>query len=105
MRAELDQLASDLNLTNKIWFAGLVENPFKYRASADLFVLSSIYEGLPGVLIQALSCGCPVVSTDCPSGPSEILDNGKYGRLVPVGNSEILAKAILEELDLNQDRE
>jgi glycosyltransferase involved in cell wall biosynthesis len=68
-------------------------------ARASVFVLSSLYEGLPGVLIQALACGCPVVSTDCPSGPREILDQGRFGPLVPVGDDAALARAIEEVLD------
>jgi len=69
-------------------------------ARAAVFVLSSLYEGLPGVLIQALACGTPVVSTDCPSGPREILDNGRFGPLVPIGDHAELAMAIEAVLDL-----
>jgi len=68
-------------------------------------VLSSTHEGLPGVLIQAMACGCPVVSTDCPSGPREILQDGKYGRLVTVGDDTALAQAILVTLDESPDRD
>ena len=72
---------------------GFVDNPFKYMAHASVTALSSEYEGLPGVLIQAMACGCPVVSTDCPGGSREILEDGRYGRLVPVGNAAELAAA------------
>ena len=68
-------------------------------AHAAVFVLSSLYEGLPGVLIQALACGCPVISTDCPSGPAEVLDGGRFGPLVPVGDVGALAGAIEQMLD------
>ena len=78
---------------------GFVANPFAYMARAAVFALSSINEGLPGVLIQAMACGCPVVSTDCPSGPAEILAGGRYGRLVPPGDDAALAAAILATLD------
>jgi glycosyltransferase involved in cell wall biosynthesis len=78
---------------------GFVANPFAYMARAALFALSSINEGLPGVLIQAMACGCPVVSTDCPSGPAEILAGGRYGRLVAPGDDAALAAAILATLD------
>jgi glycosyltransferase involved in cell wall biosynthesis len=73
---------------------GFEPNPFAYMSKAAVFVLSSRYEGLPAVLIQAMACGIPVVATDCPSGPAEILDSGRYGRLVPVGDAERLAKAL-----------
>jgi glycosyltransferase involved in cell wall biosynthesis len=66
---------------------------------AAVFVLPSEYEGLPNVLIQAMACGCPVVSTNCPSGPEDILDNGKYGHLVPVGDVQAMADAILRVLN------
>jgi glycosyltransferase involved in cell wall biosynthesis len=80
-------------------FPGFVANPFAYMARASLFALSSINEGLPGALIQAMACGCPVVSTDCPSGPAEILARGRYGRLVPPGDDAALAAAMLATLD------
>lgn len=83
---------------------GFSENPFAYMARAAVFVLSSGYEGLPGVLIQAMACGCPVVSTDCPSGPREILQDGRYGPLVPVHDDEALATAIETVLDKPPDR-
>ena len=84
---------------------GFVENPFQYMARAKVFVLSSVYEGLPGVIIQALACGCPVVSTDCPGGSREILGDGRYGALVPVADVESMAHAIRAELDKPSDRD
>jgi glycosyltransferase involved in cell wall biosynthesis len=78
---------------------GFMLNPFPYMARASVFVLSSAWEGLPGVLVEAMACGCPVVSTDCPSGPAEILDGGTYGPLVSVGDDAALAQAILSVLD------
>lgn len=84
---------------------GFVANPFAYMARADLFVLSSEFEGLPGVLIQALACGCPVVSTDCPSGPNEILEGGRHGPLVPVGDPAALAEAMARVLDAPPSRD
>ena len=77
---------------------GFVPNPLPYLKQAQLFVLSSKYEGLPNVLIQALACGTRAVATDCPTGPAEILQHGRIGKLVPVGDSELLANAMLETL-------
>jgi glycosyltransferase involved in cell wall biosynthesis len=87
-----------------IAFAGHAHNPFAYMARASCFVLSSAWEGFGLVLAEALSCGCPVVSTDCRSGPREILDGGRYGRLAPVGDVEALAEAIEATLDAPPDR-
>jgi glycosyltransferase involved in cell wall biosynthesis len=89
----------ELGIAEDVQFAGFVQNPFAYYRRADLFVMSSAWEGLPTALIEALACGCPVVSTDCPSGPAEILDKGRYGRLVPVGDHQALAEGIMEALD------
>ena len=98
-RRALEALAKKLGLEKDVDLPGFVENPFAYMARASVFVLSSTFEGLPGVLIQAMACGCPVVSTDCPSGPSEILLGGEYGPLAPVSNPEALAEAMLTVLD------
>jgi glycosyltransferase involved in cell wall biosynthesis len=97
-RTSLEQLAETLNIRSKVDFPGFDPNPFRYMRRASVFVLSSRYEGLPNVLIQAMACGCPVVSTNCPSGPDEILDGGKYGALVPVDDAEAMAQAILRVL-------
>lgn len=94
LRSNLEALASNLNIEEKVSFPGFVINPFKWMKNASVFVLSSDYEGLPGTLIQAMACGTPVVSTNCPSGPNEILENGKWGKLTPVGNAGLLSKAI-----------
>jgi glycosyltransferase involved in cell wall biosynthesis len=104
-QAALMALAARLGVAGDVALPGFVANPFAYMARAAVFVLSSAWEGLPGVLIQALACGCPVVSTDCPSGPAEILEHGSYGPLVPVGDDEALANAILAVLTAPPDRE
>jgi len=106
--AELEKLkilVSKLNINNDIDFFGFVENPFAFLANADLFVLSSRFEGLPGTLIQALYCGCPVVSVDCTTGPSEILENGKYGLLCKPGDYESLALNMLKTLEESKTKE
>jgi glycosyltransferase involved in cell wall biosynthesis len=97
--AALQGLAAGLGIADDVALPGFVPNPFAYMARAATFALSSINEGLPGVLIQAMACGCPVVSTDCPSGPAEILANGRYGRLVPPGDDAALSEAILAMLE------
>ena len=96
---ELRALPRTLGVEPDVALPGFVDNPFAFMAHAAVFVLSSLYEGLPGVLIQALACGCPVVSTDCPSGPAEVLDHGRFGPLVPVGAIADLARAIEQVLD------
>ena len=97
--AGLKALAGERGVADDVAMIGFVDNPFAFMARASVFALSSLYEGLPGVLIQALACGCPVVSTDCPSGPREILDHGRFGPLVPVGDEAALARAIEAMLD------
>ena len=84
---------------------GATIDPTPFYCSADLFVLSSNREGFGNVIIEALACGVPVVSTDCRSGPSEILANGRYGRLVPVGDEFALARAMVESLSARHDRQ
>jgi glycosyltransferase involved in cell wall biosynthesis len=98
-RAELRRLASELGVAEDVDLPGYVEDPYPWMAQASVFVLSSTYEGFGNVLPEAMACGCPVVSTDCPSGPAEILDGGRYGRLVPVGDDRVLAEAIAATLD------
>jgi glycosyltransferase involved in cell wall biosynthesis len=98
-RGELEAIVGELGLSQDVALPGFVDNPFAWMRQASLFVLSSAWEGLPGVLIQAMACGAPVVSTDCPSGPAEILENGRWGRLVPVGDAEALAVAMAATLD------
>ncbi len=93
------QMIADLDLTPHVALLGYQTNPLAYMKKAAVFVLSSRFEGLPGVLLEALAAGCPIVSTDCPSGPSEILDHGRYGRLVPVGDAPALAAAIADTLN------
>ena len=104
-RHELEKLVDDLKLADRVSMPGWVENPFAFMSRASLFVLSSRHEGLPGVLIQALACGCPCVSTDCPAGPAEILQDGEFGPLVPVGDETALADAMARVLDKPPDPE
>ncbi len=98
-RPRLEAEVARLGLAADVELPGYADNPFAWLAKAQLFILSSSYEGLPGALIQALACGCPSVSTDCDSGPREILQAGELGALVPVGNVEALAQAMAASLD------
>lgn len=93
-RDALQALADNLGIAADVVMPGFVENPFAVMRRANVFVMSSRREGLPGALVEAMACGTPVVSTDCPSGPAEILENGRWGRLVPVGDHVALATAI-----------
>lgn len=99
LRAELERLAGALGVASDVAMPGWAPRPHAYMARAAVFVLSSVWEGLPLVVVEALAAGCPVVSTDCPSGPAEILGGGAYGRLVPVGDAAALAEAVVAALD------
>lgn len=99
MRAELEALLGKMGLLKDVAMPGFVDNPFDWMHASRMFVLSSAWEGLGMVLIEAMACGTPVVSTDCPSGPAEILENGKWGRLVPPGDADALYVAIKATLD------
>jgi glycosyltransferase involved in cell wall biosynthesis len=99
LATDLRALARDLGIADRVSFAGYVDNPYAFYARATLFVLSSQWEGFGNVIAEALACGTPVVSTDCPHGPGEILDHGRYGVLVPPGDPAALARAIGNTLD------
>ncbi|MBE2925250.1 glycosyltransferase [Anoxybacillus flavithermus] len=94
-REELLNLVKDMGLEQDVDIIGFVQNPYAYMRKADLFLLTSKWEGFGNVLVEAIACGTPVISTDCPSGPAEILDNGNYGKLVQVGDVEALTESIL----------
>jgi len=98
-RDTLNELAGQLGISDDVSFPGFVANPFAYIARAAVFVLSSRWEGFGLVLVEAMACGTTVVSTDCPNGPREVLDGGRYGILVPVGDPEALAEGIIRALD------
>ena len=104
-RGALEALVRELALERDVALPGYVDNPWAWMARAAVFVLSSAWEGLPGVLIEAMACGCPVVSTNCASGPSEILEAGAYGPLVPVRDPCLLADAIAQSLASAPDPE
>lgn len=98
-RRNLESLAEELGVRADFALLGDVDNPFRYMARAAVFVLSSRWEGFGNVLVEAMACGTPVVSTDCPSGPGEILEGGRYGTLVAVAEPAALAQAIEAQLD------
>lgn len=104
-RERLTALIRKLRIDELVDMPGFQMNPYAYMARAQVFVLSSWTEGLPNVLVEAMACGTPVVSTDCPHGPREVLEDGKWGKLVPVGDPEAMAAAILQTLDEAPDRE
>ena len=98
-RGELERLAEALGVQADVLLPGFQPNPYRWLARADLFVLSSAWEGSPNVLTEALALGVPAVATDCPSGPRETLQAGRVGPLVPVGDAPALAQAIQATLD------
>lgn len=102
-RAELEALVRTLKLESDVALPGFVDNPYAYMARASVLALSSAWEGFGNVLVEAMAVGCPVISTDCPAGPAEILNRGQYGHLVPVGDADALAGAILAALETPVD--
>lgn len=99
LRDELENLIKKLGISKDVAIPGFVKNPYIYMKNASAFVMSSRWEGLGNVLIEAMACGCPVISTDCPHGPREILAAGKYGILVPVEDVFTLSYAMLKVLE------
>ncbi|MFP9193674.1 glycosyltransferase [Natrialbaceae archaeon A-CW1-1] len=104
-RERLEKVIEEDNLEDLVDLPGYTENPYPYMREASVFVLPSLSEGLPTVLIEALGCGCPIVATECSSGPPEILGNGEYGELVPTKNDQELANSILKILSNPPDSE
>lgn len=105
LKLELSALTKALGIEKDVYFLGWRENPFKYMKKADVFVLSSDFEGFGFVIVEAMACSCPVISTDCPYGPAEILENGKYGILVPPDNENKMAEEIIRLLKNKNLRE
>lgn len=103
-RGAIETLVKSLNLTDDVDFLGFEPNPYSLMRVASCFALASTSEGFGNVLVEALAMGCPVVATNCPYGPGEILDNGKWGTLVPVGDYKAMATSILAALDANPNR-
>ena len=104
-RPRLERLIGELGLTDRVAMPGFVTNPLAYMAKADVLALSSRVEGMPTVLVEALACGTPIVATDCPHGPAELLGDGAYGRLVPVGDAQALGTALAATLSEPRDPE
>jgi glycosyltransferase involved in cell wall biosynthesis len=98
-RPTLEKLVSELGISDRVSMPGYEANPYPFMKRASLMVVTSVYEGFCNVVAEALACGCNVVSTDCPSGPSEILDGGNYGRLARVGDPEDIARKMREAVD------
>ncbi len=98
-RSAIESLIQALGLETDVQLPGSVANPYPYMARCSAFLLSSSFEGLGNVLIEAMACGASIVATDCKHGPAEILENGRYGILVPVGGVPEMAEAILRALD------
>ena len=104
--ARLQALVKSLGITsNDVWFAGHQSNPLKFLAHAGLFVLSSNWEGMSNVLLEAMACGCPIVATDCPTGVRELLEDGRIGTVVPVDDAGAMARAMLAKLSETPNRD
>ncbi len=104
-RDKLERLSRKLGIEERVSMPGFASNPYSYMKHADAFVLTSKWEGIPNVLIEAIAVGTPVISTDCKWGPAEILQNGKYGKLVPVGDYTSLSRAITDTINASPDTE
>lgn len=105
MRKELEEMATTLGIAEKVAMPGFIDNPLPEIKNTSVFVLTSRFEGFGNVIAEALACGTPVVSTNCPHGPAEILMNGQYGKLVPVGDVDALAEAIITKIKTSEDRD
>ena len=103
-REYLRTLAESLQIQNDLDLIGWADNPYKFMAKSAVFVSSSTFEGFSRVLVEAMACGCSIVSADCPGGPREILNDGEYGKLVPVGNAQAMSQAILQSLKNPMDK-
>ena len=99
LRDELEKLLIDLKLNEHVKIKGYVKNPLKYFSRADVFALSSYVEGMPNVLIEAMMAGCTPVSTNCETGPKEILSSGRYGYLVPTNNPQALCDGLIKAIN------
>jgi len=99
LRPDLEAAVQALGICDFVDMPGNVANPLAYFSRSKVIVLSSYAEGLPNVLVEGMMCGCTPVSTDCPTGPREVLGDGRYGYLVPMGDSQAMAKAIINALD------
>lgn len=104
LKSDLVKLSNSLGIQDDVEILDYVDRVYPYMAHASAFVLSSNYEGFGNVLVEALACGCPVISTDCPHGPSEILCDGEFGELVPPRNEEALFEGLLATLRTGQNQ-
>ena len=104
-RENMRDLSKRLGIGKQVFFLGWKENPYSFIRKSDALILSSVYEGFGNVLVEAMACGTPVISTNCQSGPSEILEGGKYGTLVPVNDIKKFSEAILATLKNYADSE
>lgn len=105
LRTQLEELIAELGLENHVDLPGFSDNPYKYMKQADVFVNSAKHEGFGNVIVEAMACGTPVVATDCPGAPNEILDGGEFGELVPVGDEAKMAEGITRALDSKTNSE
>jgi glycosyltransferase involved in cell wall biosynthesis len=105
LREELEKRAAELQIADRVTFAGYLEDPFSWLLRAEVAVCSSRFEGFGNAIVEALACGTPVISTDCPWGPREILADGHYGTLVPVGDADALARAISDQIGVPVNRD